>query len=236
MRGCSTATVYCCTGNRASWSEHTSLCRTGKGFCWSWLLVVLTGNFCRKRSTNISSLSLEQTIHVYVHIPRWELALTEVSDTSQVLCISGQQYFTSISSANRFSPTLGAFKASTRHLQEREGLFLIQKSSVSHSGSIESRDMFLRLGTGTSNCTPILYHLSLTECNALMAAFNVSAVPVENSVVMYVYSMQSYVYNYTFHNSNSGPRSFCTTLNYRCPWLTSANLFIGTSLLRIAIA
>ena len=111
-------------------------------------------------------------------IPRWELALTEVSDTSRLLCVSGQQYFTSISSANRFSPTLGAFKASTRHLQEREGLFLIQKSSVSHSGSIESRDIFLRLGNGTSNCTPILYHLSLTECNALMAAFNVSAVPV----------------------------------------------------------
>ena len=64
---------------------------------------------------------------------------------------------------------------------------------MSHSGSIESRAMVLRLGTGTSNCTPILYHLSQTECSALMAAFNVSAVPVQNSAVMYVYSMQSYV-------------------------------------------
>ena len=43
--------------------------------------------------------------------------------------------------------------------------------------------MILSWKVGTSNCTPILYHLSHTECSALIAAFNVGTVPVNTVAV-----------------------------------------------------
>ena len=107
-------------------------------------------------------------------LPCWHFDWNEASQ----LLSSGSQYFSSISMAIRFSPTLGTFSASTRCFQEGERSLLIQQSSVSRSWSIESFvffSMILSWNVGTSNCTPMLYHLWHTECSALMAAFSVSA-------------------------------------------------------------
>ena len=176
----------------AFWSEYISWC----GNKWCWLHFVLAWNICSEGihiNYNLCSSWQNHTyipytyIHTYIHtyiihayVPWWYAAWTEAPNSTQIVWFTGLQYFLSISLANCFSPTLGAFSVSTRHLQEGEGPFLIQKSNVSHRGSIESRAMFLRLGIGTSSCTPIVYHLSHTACSSLMAAFNVSAVPAEN--------------------------------------------------------